>query len=339
MFRQKSILFIAPDEVVFPSAFEKNLKFLGLEVHMVTPLDAKNFQYQNTGQRLRNFWRKTFLGDRGFKRKLILEQHKEQLLNDLNSIGNMDYGLVIRPDLYPFEFIESAKKKCKEFVGYQWDGLDRYPEIQQYMSLMDRFFVFDARDLSRKGTLPTTNFYFDYIIPPVSSIRNYAHYLGSYLEGRIDILSDINTKLEILKVDKNIKIVSDRNRVMELVTSKNLTPTSEVLSYEENLRDVFKANVLIDIQNPVHSGLSFRIFEGIGYNKKVITTNADVVNYDFYQPENFLIWTGQSTQELSKFIATPYRPLNDTIKQKYSFSNWIAYMLDKKPYTPVDLPG
>src|SRR5690606_40375642 len=84
-----------------------------------------------------------------------------------------------------------------------------------------------------------------------------------------------------------------------------------VLSYEKNLQDVFKANILIDIQNPVHQGLSFRIFEGIGYNKKVITTNSNVVNYDFYQPENFLIWKGQNVQELAEFIATPYKSLED----------------------------
>jgi|SRR5690606_26512564 hypothetical protein len=339
MFRQKSILFIAPDEVVFPSVFEKNLKSLGFAVYMVVPLDAKSFRYKNIGQRLYNFWRKTVLGDKGFKRKLILKQRKEQLLDSLNTLENMDYGLVIRPDLYPIEFIELANRKCKTFIGYQWDGLDRYPEIQQYMPLMDRFFVFDTNDLSVGGMLPTTNFYFDYMTPSFPNNHSTVYYLGSYLEERIDILSDINAKLETLHVNKNIKIVSDRKRVVELVASKGLTPTSEVISYEENLQNVFKSNVLIDIQNPVHKGLSFRIFEGIGYDKKVITTNADVVNYDFYQPENFLVWDGQDVQELAKFIATPYRPLDEVIKQKYGFSNWIAYVLDKNPYTPVDLPS
>lgn len=339
MFRQKSILFIAPDEVVFPSAFEKNLKFLGFNVFIVTPLDAKNFRYKNFGQRLRNFWRKTVLGEKSFKRQLILEQHKEQLINGLNTLENMDYGLVIRPDLYPIEFIELANKKCKTFIGYQWDGLDRYPEIQKYIPLMDRFFVFDANDLSVDGTLPTTNFYFDYMTSSFPNDQSTTYYLGSYLKERIDILYDINAKLEALHMDKNIKVVSDRNRIMELVTSKGLTPTSDVISYEENLQEVFKASTLVDIQNPVHKGLSFRIFEGIGYDKKVITTNAEIIHYDFYMPENFLVWEGQSVQELAKFIATPYRPLDEVIKQKYSFSNWIAYVLDKKPYTPVDLPS
>jgi len=339
MFRHKSILFIAPDEVVFPSAFEKNLKFLGFDVYIVRPLDARNFRYKNFAQRLRNFWRKIILGDKSFKRNLILEQHREQLLNDLNTLGNMDYGLVIRPDLYPVEFIELTNKKCKTFVGYQWDGLDRYPEIQQYIPLMDRFFVFDASDLSVEDVLPTTNFYFDYTMSTFPHSQNTVYYLGSYMEERIDTLSDIKSKLELSHVTQHIKVVSDRNRIMELVASKGLTPTSDVLSYEKNLQDVFKANILIDIQNPVHQGLSFRIFEGIGYNKKVITTNSNVVNYDFYQPENFLIWKGQNVQELAEFIATPYKSLDDAIKVKYSFSNWIAYVLDKTPYTPIQLPS
>ena len=113
MFRQKSILFIAPDEVIFPSAFEKNLKSLGFDVHVITPLDAKSFRYKNIGQRLYNFWRKTVLGDKRFKRKLILKQYKEKLLHRLDAMINMDYGLVIRPDLYPIEVIELAKKNAK----------------------------------------------------------------------------------------------------------------------------------------------------------------------------------------------------------------------------------
>src|SRR5690606_21369892 len=231
MFRQKSILFIAPDEVVFPSVFEKNLKSLGFAVYMVVPLDAKSFRYNNIGQRLYNFWRKTVLGDKGFKRKLILKQRKEQLLDSLNTLENMDYGLVIRPDLYPLEFIELANKKCKTFVGYQWDGLDRYPEIQQYIPLMDRFFVFDASDLSVEDVLPTTNFYFDYTMSTFPHSQNTVYYLGSYMEERIDTLSDIKSKLELSHVTQHIKVVSDRNRIMELVASKGLTPTSDVLSY------------------------------------------------------------------------------------------------------------
>lgn len=338
MFTQKSILFIAPDGVVFPDIFEKNLRLLGFDVYTVTPPDSKDFRYKNFKQRLSNFWRKNVLRDIGFKRKLIIDYHKDHLIKKLNAIKNTDFGLVIRPDLYPLEVIELATKKCKKLVGYQWDGLDRYPEIQQYIPLIDRFFVFDANDLSVDGTLPTTNFYFDHMTSSFPNDQSTAYYLGSYLKERVDILSDINAKLETLHVDKNIKVVSDRTRIMELVTSKGLTPTSDVISYEENLQEVFKASILVDIQNPVHKGLSFRIFEGIGYDKKVITTNADIIHYDFYMPENFLVWEGQSVQELTKFIETSYRPLDEVIKQKYSFSNWIAYMFDNTPYTPIQLP-
>src|SRR5690606_25978803 len=142
-------------------------------------------------------------------------------------------------------------------------------------------------------------------------------YLGSYMEERIDTLSDIKSKLELSHVTQHIKVVSDRNRIMELVASKGLTPTSDVLSYEKNLQDVFKANILIDIQNPVHQGLSFRIFEGLCDNKNVITTDSNVVNYDFSPPENFLIWNGQNVHQLAEFIATTYTSVDAAIKVTY----------------------
>lgn len=339
MFSHKSILFIAPDGVVFPSVFEKNLRALGFTVYTITPLNAKKFRYKHIGQRLHNLWRKVVLGDTALKRQLILERQEQQLLNNLNSIQNLDYGLVIRPDLFPVKFIEQARQRCRTFVGYQWDGLHRYPDIKKYIPLVDRFYVFDTQDLITDVTLPVTNFYFDYSMPiSRPSTKNNAYYLGSYLEERLDVLRDLNSKFASLNINTDMKIVSDRNRIINLMSSVGLTATPDVIPYEQNLKNVFNSNILIDIQNPVHHGLSFRIFEGVGYEKKVITTNKEVVNYDFYQPENFLIWEGQDIQTLKKFISTPFKPLDGTIKRKYSFSNWMAYMLNVVPHTPIALP-
>lgn len=339
MFPQKSILLVVPEHVGFPSIIKKNLEYIGFEVLLFTTTSADKFRYKSVSQRIHNFWRKTFLRDRNFKRKLIIEHTENDLLNKLHGIRIVDYALFIRMDLFPLEFVKLAKTKCTKLVGYQWDGLDRYAEIKQYIPLIDRFFVFDSKDLGVNSTLPTTNFYFDCLKPTPPVSKNAVYYIGSYFEERIDMIGDLNTKLATLNTNRNIKIASNRKRIIQLISSKGLTPMSDIETYEENLKNVFNANILIDIQNPVHKGLSFRIFEGIGYEKKVITTNPDIIHYDFYHPNNFLVWNGQSTQELASFIKLPYHVLEDNIKRKYSFTNWIAYMLDMPiDYIPISLP-
>ena len=53
------------------------------------------------------------------------------------------------------------------------------------------------------------------------------------------------------------------------------------LSYRQNLEEAAKSSVLVDFLNRKHYGLSLRIFEAIGLDKKLITTNPTIVHYDF----------------------------------------------------------
>ena len=62
--------------------------------------------------------------------------------------------------------------------------------------------------------------------------------------------------------------------------------SNEIVSYYD------RSNIVLDISHPGQSGLTMRTFETIGAGKKLITTNADIKNYPFYNPENiFNIWS------------------------------------------------
>ncbi|HEY0091450.1 MAG TPA: lipopolysaccharide core biosynthesis protein rfaS, partial [Flavobacterium sp.] len=66
-----------------------------------------------------------------------------------------------------------------------------------------------------------------------------------------------------------------------------------------------------------------RVFEAMGLGKKLITTNPDIVNYDFYNPNNIFVWE-ESTNEIPEyFLNTPYEELPENIYRKYSQENWV----------------
>ncbi len=339
MFQGKKILLAVPDHVGFPDVFKRNLEHIGLEVFTLTAPPIDHFKYKNIFQRAHNFIRKKFFKDRDFKRKLFLEQNKHELIQKLNGVEKIDYTLFIRPDQYSIEVVKMVRQKSDKMLCYQWDGLERYPNIYEYIPFMDRFFVFDTKDLSVENTLPLTNFFFDFFETNSIVNKNEVYYIGSYLEDRLELIGDIDQKLDILGIDRTIKIVSNRNRVIELINSKGLIPYPNTISYMENLKAVVNATVLIDIQNPIHNGLSFRIFEGLGYDKKIITTNTDVIKYDFYHPNNILVWDNQTKEDLSSFLSLPYQVLPKHVKNKYSFTNWFSYITEEKPYEAIDLPS
>ena len=84
---------------------------------------------------------------------------------------------------------------------------------------------------------------------------------------------------------------------------------------------------MVDFAQFDHYGLSFRIFDALRFDKKLITTNQSIRDTDLYHPENVFLWDGGSLDELPDFLAPPYQPVSPDIKEKYSFTQWLNRML------------
>lgn len=92
----------------------------------------------------------------------------------------------------------------------------------------------------------------------------------------------------------------------------------------ERLLDYYaKSRIQIDVQHPKQTGLTMRTIETLGAKKKLITTNADVVNYDFYRPENILVIDRQKPVIPDEFVKTEWKDISEEIYQKYSISSWL----------------
>lgn len=84
-----------------------------------------------------------------------------------------------------------------------------------------------------------------------------------------------------------------------------------------------ESRIQIDMQHPKQTGLTMRTIETLGAKKKLITTNPDVVNYDFYRPENILIVDRYNPVITKEFIEAPWKEIPDDIYKKYSISSWL----------------
>lgn len=90
---------------------------------------------------------------------------------------------------------------------------------------------------------------------------------------------------------------------------------------------VKSSKALLDLKLKEHNGLSFRFFEALKYEKKLITDNPDVKNYDFYRQENIFIIGEDSEENLNNFIENPYQEIPAEIKNKYSFESWFKTLI------------
>ena len=96
------------------------------------------------------------------------------------------------------------------------------------------------------------------------------------------------------------------------------------MEYDEVLDIVEQSLCIIDVPKPNQSGLTLRVLEAIFYNKKLITTNKNVVEEEFYNPQNILVWDNPTQEELISFFTKPVIPVTSDICKKYTIEQWIS---------------
>src|SRR5690606_5723398 len=119
---------------------------------------------------------------------------------------------------------------------------------------------------------------------------------------------------------------------------KPLDTTRDLLTYARNRHSAYNTRLRIDESHHVKKCLTFRTFRARGLGNKLITTNRDVCQYDFYHPNNIFIWGGHDQSDLEAFLNVPYIPVAQEIREKYSFSNWISYVFSDKECQAIELP-
>lgn len=327
-FEGKTILIGIPNYVGLPERFKENLQFLGFKV-IILEQDTDDAKI-SIKDSIIHIYKKFVLGDKthkALKRNEIKELKQLSFLEEIKE--NVDFSLFIRPDLFSLNTVEKVKLISNRTIAYQWDGISRYPAVKKYLNLFDKFFVFDKDDLKLYPNCHhTTNFYFDDLIClKNSSEKNRIFFVGSAMKDRISVLNTIAAKL--IDNGLNVKFLIYNYGKNKLSNNKNnFKLILEPLSFKKSILEIQKSEFLLDMYNPAHNGLSFRVFESLGYRKKLITNNDLVKNYDFYHPNNIFVFNGYNLSGLETFRNLAYVDLEKEIFEKYSFSNWINNILN-----------
>lgn len=336
----KTILLGMPNHYEIYRCMVKNLAFH--RFHVINAVAPSKFIYPSLWLQLKTQYQKLILGNKSAKQELRQKVEKANMFARLEANPAPDWALFIRGDLYPRDFLEAVSALAKNgSINYQWDGMDRYPEIRRIRGCFDRFYVFDPKDAQpAEGILPTTNFYFDYPIEPAEEASDF-YFIGADLIDRRPVIAQFGRLAEAkrwkLNFNINLKDKESRQNAPKIYPD-NIRLLKRAHDFESNIRQAKASKVLVDFVNSHHAGLSFRVFEALGYRKKLITTNEQIARYDFYHPDNIFIWNGTDLDGIEAFFERPYAEIDERIREKYSFGNWIRHMLHIEPYHQIGLP-
>jgi hypothetical protein len=104
----------------------------------------------------------------------------------------------------------------------------------------------------------------------------------------------------------------------------------KIIPLEEVQNFIKKSKTLLDINRHGQNGLTFRVLESLGLEKKLITTNANIVTYDFYNPNNILVVDEENPIIPSDFFKNEYEKLPEAIFYKYTLNGWIDQVIFEK---------
>ena len=327
----KTFLVSLPDHFGLPERFYSNLRHHGIDVTMLSTIDRDiKISIKN---HIIHIYNKFFKNERNHKKKIRAEKIAEKQINFLTEKQTTyDYGLIIRPDLLHPDVVRAAKQCCERLVAYQWDGLNRYPKVFEYIDYFDDFYVFDKNDLKLHPKVKLShNFYFDDLMETDAEPEKKIYYLGSLIENRKEILNKIKAYAKKIGID--VKFLLSNNQPQNKITPDDfgIEFLKRPLSFTENLLLAKNYFCFLDLQSSAHSGLSFRFFESIGFGRKIITNSKTAKEFDAYHPDNVFLLDDTNYEDLEKFLLTPYQPVDEKMREKYSFKNWLlTYIINSQ---------
>ena len=276
----------------------------------------------------------------GFYEKVLNSYYKK----NINSLeNNYDYILVIRGEYTPIETLQYLREKnpYAKMILYMWDSIRNNHGIEKKWPFFDKVHTFDRKDyLKHKeeiGFIPL--FYCEEYVQKLKDISSKAKYdiafIGTAHGDRVKIVKAIEKECEKcgLKMYKFLYcphiLVFFYNKVFnpdyKYVKKKELT--FRAMSQMDMYKIYAQSKCVLDAEIKTQTGLTMRTMDILGLKKKLITTNQDIVNYDFYNKNNISILDRTNINLDYSFINKPYESLPDNIYNKYSMKSWLVQLL------------
>lgn len=265
----------------------------------------------------------------------------------METVRNKEYDVVFLISGQSLSFSEEMISEIKKsqdnakFFLYQWDSQTNFPYIKEVQKYFDKCYSFDRNDVKKTPNLTFLPLFYSKIYENIGS-RNCKEYkydfcfVGTAHPKKYKFIKMMSEQLKTVYPKQFIyfffpsPIVYFYRKFMnkELRKAKYREFHYEPLKGKE-MNDVYETSrCVLDSAQEGQLGLTIRVLEALGAKKKLITTNEDIVNYDFYRPENIYVYKGKI--DLNHiFFTDEYKNIDSTIYEKYSLKSWLKKILEE----------
>lgn len=321
-FQGKKILFISVSFFDYEKAIVKQLKELGAQVCFYDDRPSNSVIVKGLIR----------YDKRLLERKI--RQYYLQILEDLD-IETFDYFLLIKGEAIPPWFVKILKERNPQMktIAYTYDSVAEHQSFMKISCLFDQVFTFDRHDALRYG----------WHFRPLFCIEEYRKatqsdhvlwdlsFIGTAHTDRYMIGEAVNREANKYGLRTwfyyyapgkwyfKIRRIFDRHLKKFDIRKLSFRPLSH-----KDIKAVYEmSKAVLDINKPYQSGLTMRSFEVLLSKRKLLTFNADIVNYPFYDPQNIMILNRENISWEASFFQSEFSEIPLSTVEKMTLKSWL----------------
>lgn len=320
------LLLIMPKFFNYPELITEELKRMGYEVDFFDDRPSTNT------------WVKAAIR---INKNLIQTYIKKYFDKVMKTVRSKKYDVVFLISGQSLSFSEDMIAQIREcqpqarFVLYQWDSQTNFPYIKKIQHFFDKCYSFDRRDIEKTPSLKFLPLFYSRIYEELGAKNNKEFkydfcFVGTAHPKKYKFINMMSEQLRAVYPNQFIyyffpsPIVYFYRKIMnkELRGAKYSEFHFKPLMGKE-MHDVYEASrCVLDSAQSGQLGLTIRVLEALGSKKKLITTNEDIVRYDFYRPENIYVYKGKMNLD-DVFFKEEYQEVDEEVYEKYSLRSWL----------------
>ncbi|GGZ74373.1 hypothetical protein [Algibacter mikhailovii] len=310
------ITVVSLDNWGFNNYIVEALKAKGIETTSINFDDFK-YQYPTVFHKVLNFFLKNV------SKHNLKEIHlKHQLNKRIKKLPQQDKILVIKSDFLNESILRELKAKTNELVTFLNDSLSRCPKMKKNIDLFDQVFSFENKDCKNYGFKKINNFIYTEIDFSTNNSAKYEVFNISSIDKRKKSVVLFSNYFNLKNI--SYKIILYSTKPTDYFNNTKIDIIYKPYTILEMLDYLKQCKIVLDLQRPKQQGLSFRVFESLAYGKKLITINRDIVNYDFYKPENIHVIKDMNNISIpDSFFKTEAVKIDKNTLEKYHISEWV----------------
>lgn len=278
-------------------------------------------------------------------KSLIKGYIQKYFITVMKTVRNKKYDIVLLISGQSLSFSEDMLQEIKDcqpqaqFLLYQWDSQTNFPYIRQVQKYFEKRYSFDRSDVEKTPGLQFLPLFYARNYEEIGKGKKESYkydfcFVGTAHPKKYRFIKQMSEKLMPVYPRQYIyfflpsRIVFFYRKLHDPELRRAHINEFHYLPLKwAEMEEVYKeSRCVLDSAQAGQIGLTIRVLEALGSKKKLITTNEDVVNYNFYRPENIYVYKDDLDLD-NVFFKEEYKEIDLSIYEKYSLRSWLAEIL------------